>query len=518
MRKRLFLGALMAMIVVLMLSCNKERFDLNHLESAQASGQWKLPLGSVDVKLGDVLKQFLQNDLISYDEHGNLQVSRSFQMNNIIKGSTFLSLGSLYFSHTLSFANPFPGLVLPEPIADSLKFQQVIEIKSDSATIESAVVKTGSLLLDMNNNNLVNIDSIVISCSGITMEDGDSLYSITHGLTHEINLAGATFRVHHENGVVDSTLVLNYAIYFSHQANDALPEQYQLTTIVGLNNLKLKEISGYIDQFSYDFSVDTSFSLPLDNVQGQLSLVGAKVKIKEKNTFENLHAHLQVDCAELYGGSAAPSQFFDHYPYVLEIDPSNTFVGIMDEQLNLTYNTEFNAIRFQGSVGLGTTGAARLVVVHDTSAVSLGVEAVVPMQFNVPEVTYVDTVDLSMESISAPEIVKEIILGIVFESKMPFRLNAQFFTYNSRTGQITGQLLSEPLVIAGCYDGNPVPSNTTVSITDEVLRRLMEADKLIMNVDVKTEDHDVFLNLENGLGVSLKADVIYDGSIDLNNY
>ena len=338
MRKRLFLGALMAMIVVLMLSCNKERYELNHLESAQTSGHWKLPLGSVDIKLGDVLKQFLQNDWISYDTAGNLQVSSSFQLNNIIKGSTFLSLGSLYFSHTLSFTNPFPGLVLPEPIADSLKFQQVIEIKSDSATIESAVVKTGTLLLDMNNNNIMNIDSIVISSSGISMEDGDSLYSITHGLTHEINLAGATFRVHHENGVVDSTLILNYAIYFSHKANDALPEQYQLTTIIGLNNLKLKEISGYIDQFSYDFSVDTSFSLPLENVQGQLSLVGANVSIKEKNTFENLHAHLQVDCAELYGGSVAPSQFFDHYPYVLEIVPSNSFVEIMDEQtFNLTY-------------------------------------------------------------------------------------------------------------------------------------------------------------------------------------
>ena len=516
MRKRLFLGALMAMIVVLMLSCNKERYELNHLESAQTSGHWKLPLGSVDIKLGDVLKQFLQNDWISYDTAGNLQVSSSFQLNNIIKGSTFLSLGSLYFSHTLSFTNPFPGLVLPEPIADSLKFQQVIEIKSDSATIESAVVKTGTLLLDMNNNNIMNIESIVISSSGISMEDGDSLYSITHGLTHEINLAGATFRVHHENGVVDSTLILNYAIYFSHKANDALPEQYQLTTIIGLNNLKLKEISGYIDQFSYDFSVDTSFSLPLENVQGQLSLVGANVSIKEKNTFENLHAHLQVDCAELYGGSVAPSQFFDHYPYVLEIVPSNSFVEIMDEQtFNLTYNTQYNAIRFQGSVGLGPTGASRLVVVHDTSAVSLDVEAVVPMQFNIPEVTYVDTVDLSMESISAPEIVKEIILGIVFKSQMPFRLNAQFFTYNSKTGENTGQLLSEPLVIEGCYDGAPVYSNTSASINDEVLRRLMEADKLILNVDVKTEDHDVFLNLENGFGVSLKADVIYDGLMDL---
>lgn len=516
MRKRLFYGALMALTAVLMLSCNKERYELNHLESVQTSGEWKLPLGSLDITLGDVLNQFLHNDWISYDEQGNLQVSRSFQLNNIIKGSTFLSLGTLHFSHTLSFENPFPGMVLPEPIADSVKFQQVIELKSDSATIESAVVKTGTMLLDMHNNNLMNIDSIVISSAGITMEDGDSLYSVTYGSIHEIDLTGATFRVHHENGLADTTLILNYSIYFSHQAGTFIPEHYQITTIVGLNNLKLKEISGYIDQFAYDFSVDTSFSLPLDNVQGQLSLVGAKVNIKEKNTFENLHAQLQIDCAELYGGSAAPSQFFDHYPYVLEIVPSNNFIDIMDEQtLNLTYNTEYNAIRFLGSVGVGSAGVSRLVVVHDTSAVSLDVEAVVPMQFNIPEVAYVDTVDLNMGTISAPEIVKEIILDIAFRSQMPFKLNAQFFTYNSATGEITGQLLDNPLVVEGCYDGTPVYSNTSVTITDEVLRRLMEADKLILNAEVKTEDHDVFLNLENGFGVTLKGDVIYDGSMDL---
>ena len=49
------------------------------------------------------------------------------------------------------------------------------------------------------------------------------------------------------------------------------------------------------------------------------------------------------------------------------------------------------------------------------------------------------------------------------------------------------------------------------------LKKLLESDKLIMRVGVNTGGNDVQLNLDNGLGLSLKADVIYGGSMDINN-
>jgi len=515
MKKPLFLGVLLALTAMLMLSCNKNRFDLDHLESVEGSGQWKLPIGTAHTTLGNVLKQLGENDLISYDEDGNLQVAYSFQLDNILKGSNFLSLGTMNYHTELEFPNPFPGEYLPEPIDTVLRFNSVIELNSDSAVIESAVIKTCTMILTFQ-NNLANVSRIDVSSSDITMLDGDSLHVTTNDVNLAIDLSGATFRLHDENGVADSTLTLNYAMYYQLVGGDE--PTYHVNTLIGLQDLTLSELSGYIDEFSYEFAMDTTFSLPLGNVEGQLDLVGANISIKEKNTFENFYAQLKIDYAELYGGGAAPSPLFDNYPYVIDVIPSATYYNIVDnEPINVSVCTDYNAIRFQGSVGINPEGVDNLIVIRDTSSLGLGFKAVIPLQFNIPGVTYIDTLDLHLGEISAPDFVEKIVLNILFDSEMPFNLDAQLYTFNSQTGQNTGELLDDELVIKGSFDGNPVPSEASVSITHDRLKRLMEADKLIMHFGVDTGNQDVYLNLDNGLGLTLKADVYYGGSLDLNN-
>lgn len=497
------------MTALLVFSCNKNRFDLDHIETVEGSGQWKLPIGSVHTTLGDVMKQFGENELISYDEDGNLQIKYSFQMDDVIKGSNFLSLGTFNHSTHVNFANPYPGVPLPLPIDTVLHIQNVLKLHPDSATIESAVVKTGTLLLTLQ-SNLGNVSEVVVSSPDIIMPDGDTL----HTTENTVDLAGASFHMHDEFGQADSTLTLNYAIYYQLTGID--DPNYDVTTIIGLNDLKLAELSGYVNHFTYDFSMDTAFSLPLNNIEGQLNLVGAKIDVLEKNTFENLHAILRIDQAELYGGNAAPSMVFSHYPYVLDIIPSPTFVNIMDDEtITLGVSTEYNAIRFQGGVDFNPT-AEQLIVIRDTSSLSLGIDALIPMQFNISDVTYIDTLDLNMGEISAPSLIKEIALTMLFDSEIPFDLKAQLFTINSQTGLVTDSLLTNGLEVRGSYDGRPVQSEAVVSLTQGHLQSLLEADKLLMRFVVSTDNHDVILNLDNGLGVTLKADVIYGGSIDIN--
>ena len=173
MKKRLFLGVALALVAILMLSCNKNRFDFDNLETVEGSGQWKLPIGNVSTTLGDVLKQLGENDLISYDEDGNLQIHYSFKLNDILKGSSFLSLGTMNFSSEIRFANPFPGYHLPDPIDTVYRFQQSIELDADSAVLETAVIKTCTMLSTIQ-GNLGNVSRVEISSSDITMPNGDS--------------------------------------------------------------------------------------------------------------------------------------------------------------------------------------------------------------------------------------------------------------------------------------------------------------------------------------------------------
>lgn len=510
MRKRVFFGAVLALVAILMLSCNKNRFDFDQLETVEGSGQWKLPIGSVSTTLGDVLNQFGENDLITYDENGNLQISYSFQLNDIIKGSSFLTLGTLNFKDSMAVVNPIPGIDPSVIIDTTVYFQQVLVINADSAAIESAVIKTCTMVTTFQ-GNMLSVKHADISSPDIFV-DGDTLF--TTDLVKD--LAGATFRLHNEAGEADSTLIINYKLDLELYGNEE--PQYKLLALVGLNDLRLQELKGYIDHFTYDFSLDTAFSLPLGNVDGQLSLVGAQINIKEKNTFEGLYAKLQLQQAELYGGNTEPSSIFD-CPYELNIVPANNYVDITDGGLTVDFgvNSQYNGVRFQGIVDFNPNGAEQLITFHDTSSLSLGIDAYIPMQFNVPGVTYIDTLDLNLGDITAPSLVKEIDLSVLFDSQIPFDLNAQFYTYKSQTGQITGELLNDELHVKGSYDGNTVKSEGKMILTNELLQRLLDADKLIMQFGVNTDNHDVILNLDNGLGVTLKADVIYGGSVDIND-
>ena len=431
------------MVAILMLSCNKNRFDFDNLETVEGSGQWKLPIGNVSTTLGDVLKQLGENDLISYDEDGNLQIHYSFKLNDILKGSSFLSLGTMNFSSEIRF---------------------------------------------------------------------DSLFTTQN----EVDLAGASFHLYDDFGNPDTVVVFNYAIYYQLEGID--DEEYHFETILGMNNLKLQQLSGHVNQFVYEFDIDTTFSLPLGNIDGNLNLVGAKVNVKERNSFENLYAQLSINTAEFYGGSLAPSTIFDHYPFVLNVVPSYDYVIILDnETVNLSLNPKYDAVRFAGLVDFNPNAVDNLVTIYDTSTLSVAIDAIIPMQFNVPGVTYIDTISLNLGEISAPSLVKEIILGMMFESELPFNLSVQLDMYKSTTGEILGGLVDHEMLVNGSFDGNPVLTNESISITQDLLKKLLESDMLIMRVGVNTGGNDVLLNLDNGLGVTLKADVLYGGSMDVNN-
>ena len=106
---------------------------------------------------------------------------------------------------------------------------------------------------------------------------------------------------------------------------------------------------------------------------------------------------------------------------------------------------------------------------------------------------------------------------MLFESELPFNLSVQLDMFNSHTGAILGGLVDHELTVNGSFNGTPVLTNESISITHDLLKKLLESDKLIMRVGVNTGGNDVILNLDNGLGVTLKADVLYGGSMDINN-
>lgn len=515
MKKSFFVGIALALTALLMFSCNKNRFDFNELNSVEGSGQWKLPIGNVQVTLGDVMTQFGNNELVSYDANGNLQIRYQLELEKILKGSTFLNLGTMNFNSENKFPNPFPGIPIT-PIDTVFRFQQTMELSTDSAGIESAIVKSGELLLTLV-TNLGNVSEIVLSSSGIIESNGDSLVRHFNELNgNTVDLSGATFHLHDpETGVADSTLTLNYAIHYQLTGID--DPEYEVTTIIGLDKLKFQQISGYIDSFIYTFDYDTTFSLPLNNVEGQATLVGADIQINEKNTFEGLFAELQINQAEFYGDGIPASPIFHTYPYVLQVVPSTEYVNVLpDETIDLTVNTNFNAVRVAAVLDFNPANVDRLVTINEDASLDMQVDATIPMKFNVPGVYYTDTLDLNLSDITALDLVKQVLLTVLFDSEIPFNLSGQLYTLNSLTGQVTDSLLTHAMYLNGSFDGSKVRTNVEIDVTHDRLDHLLAADKLIMRFGVNTDSHDVILNLDNGIGLTLRADVIYGGSAEID--
>lgn len=515
MKKPFIVGIVMALTAFLLFSCNKNRFDFNEMNTVEGSGQWKLPIGNIEMTLGDVLTQMGNNEMISYDADGNLQIVYQLELQKILKGSTFLNLGTINFSTENTFPNPVPGIPIT-PIDTVFRFKQKIELSTDSAGIESAIVKSGELILTMV-TNLGNISEIVFSSSGIIESNGDSLVRHFNSVNNNtVDLSGATFNLHDPvTGIADSTLTLNYEVYYQLTGID--DPEYEVNTLIALNRLKFQQIRGYIDEFVYYFDFDTAFSLPLNNIEGQATLVGADIQINERNTFDNLHAELQIDQAEFYGGGIAPSPIFSHYPYVLQVVPSTEYVNVLpDETIDLTVDTRFDAVRVSAVLDFNPSHVDRLVTIDDASSLDMLVDATIPMQFNIPGVYYLDTLDLSLSDITAPDLVKEIVLTVIFDSEIPFNLTGQLYTLNSFTGHVTDSLLTNAMHLNGSFDGSKVRTTTEIALTHDRIEHLLAADKLMMRFGVDTDNHDVRLNLDNGIGLTLKADVIYGGSVDVH--
>ena len=509
MKKWFVSGMVLALLAVLAFSCNKNKYDFDHLESVEGSGQWKLPIGSAYVNLEKVLSQLNDNDLVSPDEDGNLMLRYRFAMDPIIKGSDVMSYNDVEYTVGFAVDNPYQ-YVLDNPIDTMVRFDQFVELRSDAAALHRAIIKSGTVFFRME-SNIGHFTEIVLRSNDIFDAEGLPFERVIEmGELSEVDLSGVKIET-------DSANVLRFTYEIHYQMYDLLEPQYKFDATLGMRNFCIGELQGWLKSYSAPFTLDEPFSLPLDKVVGSLKLIGTRLKIEARNSFD-LTARLKIDTAELCGETVAPSMLLDHYPAVYDIALTNAMTPLFNETILLEVSSDHDRIYASGEFIFNSDGMDNMVTVYDTSSIGVAAEAVVPLRFNIPGVRYLDTLVLNLSGADFPEAIREVVLHMAFDSELPFNLKAQLFTMDSVTGQVTDSLLANDRFIAGSFDGKPVRTEASVSITHERLASLFAANKLIMRFGIDTDSNDVWLNLKDGLGVTLKADVIYDGELlDLDN-
>jgi hypothetical protein len=113
--------------------------------------------------------------------------------------------------------------------------------------------------------------------------------------------------------------------------------------------------------------------------------------------------------------------------------------------------------------------------------------------------------------------IKKLTLDLDFDSTIPFDLDGRFLMYDSKTEQVTGALLDETTLIRASYDGQPSKTTVSIELTESQYQDMLDSDKLILDLRLDTDSHDVVLKSDQRLQFCAKAKVEYDDTIELEN-
>ena len=512
MKKTFIVGIALALTALLMFSCNKNRFDFDQLESVEGSGQWNLPIGSVQVSLKQVLDQLNYNGMINFDADSNLYLTFDYSFDNILSGRNFMSLKAYKFEADLKLQNGLygSGLVIPETGWDTtLHFHQRIEISTDSvSSIELIRIASGGIHVGLESNSF-RVDNCLVTSADITSSQwpGGTMHGESEGGQLQLDLAGATFNL------TNDSIVLDYAIECTLFSSAINHPEFVLNATVELKDTEIGEIKGHlVQEYTKLDPVDTTFFLPM-NVSGDIALKNAKLVIKHKNTFGGLNAAARIDTLEFYGEDGVTSPIFPDGFAPSLFPTGDEFVETVYYP-NLHINTQHNSFRMSGEAVFNPGGVSNAISIYNNSVIGLGLAVEVPFSFVSEEgVYYLDTFDVDMSQIDVTEFINEVVLHIEFNSKFPFNLNAQLYTFEDYM-----PLLDNDLSIGAWTPGNPpVITSTSVSVTHESLNRLLASKRLILMANLNTGGTTASVNANNSLGLTLKADVKYGGSLDINN-
>lgn len=86
--------------------------------------------------------------------------------------------------------------------------------------------------------------------------------------------------------------------------------------------------------------------------------------------------------------------------------------------------------------------------------------------------------------------------------------------FNSETGMVTDTLLGESKVIKASFDGKPATTEVTLVVDEDRVENVLHSNRIIMSYELDTENHNLHLNFNQKLDLSVKGRVKYKGDLD----
>ena len=505
MRKRYIIVRTMVMMLLFLsfFSCKRDEVKVIEVDSV-----WSLALFHDDITVNDALNLIdsTWNTWLKIKPNGDLYACYSDTVDKVLDAKDILwEIPDTEFSASVEFELPeLPTVPGVHVNYDEHGFVSV-PFHFEGFEINEAGLRDGFMNFTLS-SSLNILDTVILSSSNIIMEDGSAFNHVFVG-------DDASF-----SGTVDiSDCILNpdengNVIFSASLAatTDETPVAGMQTFDIGIlfENAKFAFVEGVFSEMIAPFSDTVVIDFGLENVSGDFELYTPEVVLRYINTL-GLATGCNVDSLYLGdddGWKTTIIRDWESLNFELNTTENNSDYDsiVLDEQIVDMLNLigDYSFLGFTGSVLIdgSDNDVARMT---DESFVSLAAEVEMPIKYKVREFIYTDTVDfnLGLNMDDDDFLFDEMEFKFNFENRLPMQIVPQ--AYFMQNGIVIDSLILSDNIIPGCYDDTVSDAEFLVSVSDDRLDRVINADKLKLKFILSTEGHEVIMNTLDGFGLRI---------------
>ena len=516
-----------ALLVTCIYSCKK-----NDIKKIEIDNQFALSLFSDTVKIGDLLNGIdsTVSQFVKINESGNISVYYSDSIENVVVAKDILEeLDDVNFESSSEFELPtIPSSPVEIPL--DLPFDDLFAIpfEYDGYEITSVVLKSGMINLNIN-TDLDIIEELTLSTDEIIMSDGSDLelsLSLSNGEESSLEIDLTNCIIAPDDANVKFSVMIKATV----PANQSFGGIYNFDIDGSISDIEFKSIDGSIADSRFDFAGTHDFNINFPNLFGDLKITTPEFSIKYVNSF-GFDAQGSIDSLFLTDDNGVNTTLIkdwnevdillhstgDDYGLITDLDEE------LIEEINLLQ--DYRNITFAGNIIMGCDNMAGNMI-DDDSHIDIIADLALPLEFNIDNLTYIDTLDFNLnlsseenadsESIHVEDIFDELEFKFVFENGLPIEIRPQLYVIQE--GEIIDKLFDDDVCVHGNFDGEMIEDIIVVKVVDEKLYNIQLADQLLLNIGFSSHGEDVVINANDyfnlRIGLKTKTTEIY--TEDLN--
>lgn len=504
------------LISVSFIGCNRNAFDFSQLDEIDANGDWGFPLLNAEYTIGDILEMSDNVGYLHQGSDGTLEIRYEYTFDSVISASEYLDS---YFDHDISVEGTktyTPGELPPVQGNVQVLYNDTLtaQFPTDMVLLESATLKTGKIQLTVT-YNLTQPTSINVTCPQLTSASGQPFHveaqSSGGSYSTTLDLSGYSLTVPSGNEI-------DFFMQVSCEANTGtLPSQLTFNYRAAFSQVSFAEIRGKFVAVDLPLDKEWDFDSEFlrDHISGSMTLLNPQVTCEILNTFP-VRGNIVLNQAQLSGGGSSAS-LLAYSPATVEI-PGNTqqFTPVnLPIAGSLQLSPDFDHFKLKGNATINPDGFnTPTLVFRDNQVISLRVSVVLPLEMNMDDIFFRDTIPFSGLNLPSESAFSNILLRLGITNGLPLNFQLQAYFYDSQTSTVKDSLFVGPQVVLSALSDTPRSSElfaTKESFAE--VQRMFSCDNIILQARLYTDGSPVSINVAQAIRFHLGARM----NVDLNS-